>query len=50
LKDNIKVDRKEIRWERVDWIFLAQDRKLLSEPGHASSSTAVEVIAGSCTD
>jgi hypothetical protein len=25
-KDNIKIDVKEIRWEGVEWIELAQDR------------------------
>jgi hypothetical protein len=24
--DNIKIDMKEIRWDGVDWIDLAQDR------------------------
>ena len=26
-EDNIKIDFKEISWETVDWIDLAQDRK-----------------------
>jgi hypothetical protein len=26
-EDNIEVDNKEIRWEAVDWIKLAQDKK-----------------------
>jgi hypothetical protein len=25
-EDNIEMDRKEIGWEDVDWIHLAQDR------------------------
>jgi hypothetical protein len=25
-KDNIRIDLREIRWEGVDWIHLAQDR------------------------
>jgi len=29
---NIKMDIKEIGWEDVDWIDLAQDRKHCSEP------------------
>jgi hypothetical protein len=24
--DNIKIDRREIGWDRMDWIDLAQDR------------------------
>jgi hypothetical protein len=24
-EDNIKMDRREIVWESVDWIYLAQD-------------------------
>jgi hypothetical protein len=24
--DNIKIDFKEIGWEGVDWIYVAQDR------------------------
>jgi hypothetical protein len=24
--DNLKTDLKEIEWESVDWIYLAQDR------------------------
>jgi hypothetical protein len=27
-EDNIKIDLKEIRWEGIDWIHLAQDRNL----------------------
>jgi hypothetical protein len=26
LEDNIRMDLKEIGWERVDWIHLVQDR------------------------
>jgi hypothetical protein len=26
LEDNIKVDLRELEWETVDWIHLAQDR------------------------
>jgi hypothetical protein len=26
LEDNIRMDLREIRWESVDWIHLAQDR------------------------
>jgi hypothetical protein len=26
LEDNTKTDPKEVRWERLDWIHLAQDR------------------------
>jgi hypothetical protein len=26
LADNIKIDRREIRWGGMDWIDLAQDR------------------------
>jgi hypothetical protein len=25
-EDNIRIDLREIRWEDVDWIHLAQDR------------------------
>jgi hypothetical protein len=25
-KDNIRIDLREIRWEAMDWIHLAQDR------------------------
>jgi hypothetical protein len=25
-EDNIRMDLREIRWENVDWMFLAQDR------------------------
>jgi hypothetical protein len=25
-EDNIRMDRKEIMWEGVDWMHLAQDR------------------------
>jgi hypothetical protein len=25
-EDNIKMDRREIRWEGVDWMHLSQDR------------------------
>jgi hypothetical protein len=25
-EDNIKIDLKEIGWEGVDWIYVAQDR------------------------
>jgi hypothetical protein len=25
-EDNIRMRRREIRWEDVDWIYLAQDR------------------------
>jgi hypothetical protein len=25
-EDNIRLDLREIRWEGVDWIYLAQDR------------------------
>jgi hypothetical protein len=26
LEDNIRIDLREIEWEGVDWIYLAQDR------------------------
>jgi hypothetical protein len=26
-EDNIRIDLREIRWEGVDWIHLAQDRE-----------------------
>ena len=26
-KDNIKLDRKEVDWEGMNWNYLSQDRK-----------------------
>jgi hypothetical protein len=37
LVDNIKMDLREIGWDGVDWIYLAQDRAL--EHGNESSGS-----------
>jgi hypothetical protein len=42
LKENIKIDLREIRCEDVDWIQLAQDRVqflVLNEHGHEISGS-----------
>jgi hypothetical protein len=26
-EDDVRIDRKEIEWEVVDWIYLTQDRE-----------------------
>jgi hypothetical protein len=35
-EDNIRMDLREIRWEDVDWIHLAQDRTVADSCEHSN--------------
>jgi hypothetical protein len=39
-EDNIRMDLREIRWEVVDWIHLAQDR----DQGRAPVKTVINLL------
>jgi hypothetical protein len=51
--DNIKIDLREIGWDGVDWIYLAQDRDQWKAPVDTVMNLRVPYNAGkflsSCT-